>query len=107
HIFVNGAIVFDGQVIAERKFHAVKYLYVLAAIFEDVAGEHGAHSEPQPMVEPDGGTVVHHPEPDKGLALGIFRSIHVAVVFRLKGCVAWIKSMSQCLSRQGASGIRS
>src|SRR5258705_10273365 len=93
YILVNGAIVFNRQVVAEREFHPVKDLYVLAAKLEDVAGEHGAHTKSQPMVEADRGAVVHHPEPDERLTLGIFRSIHVTVVFRLESCVARIKSV--------------
>src|SRR6478752_7387343 len=47
HVLVNCAIIFDRQVVAKRKFHSMKYLYVLTAKFEDVTGQHCAHAEPQ------------------------------------------------------------
>src|SRR5437016_9159194 len=69
NIFMDDAVVFNGQVVSERDFHAVEYLYVHAAMFEDVTGEHGAHPKAQPVVQSHRGAVVHHPKPDERLAL--------------------------------------
>src|ERR1700682_3516946 len=38
NVLVNGAIVFDGQVVTEGKLHAVKDFDVVAAMFEYMAG---------------------------------------------------------------------
>src|SRR5438874_9790077 len=82
NIFMDDAVVFNGQVVSERDFHAVEYLYVHAAMFEDVTGEHGAHPKAQPVVQSHRGAVVHHPKPDERLALGIFHCIDVSVIDR-------------------------
>src|SRR6059058_1946931 len=93
NIFMDDAVVFDCQVVAERDFHAVEYLYVLAAMFEDVTGEHGAHPKAQPVIQSHGRAVVHHPKPDERLALGVFHCIDVPVVFGLECRVARIEGM--------------
>jgi len=54
NIFMDDAVVFNGQVVSERDFHAVEYLYVHAAMFEDVTGEHGAHPKAQQWFNPTG-----------------------------------------------------
>ncbi len=54
HVFVDHRIVFDGQVIAVRNFHAVENLHVLADVLEHVFRDHRAHAVPQPMVQPYG-----------------------------------------------------
>src|SRR5207245_8260445 len=100
------AVVFDSQVVAERDFQAVEYLYVLAAMFEDVTGEHGAHPKAQPVIQSHGRAVVHHPKPDERLALGVFHCIDVPVVFWLECRVARIEGMHQGLPGQSSGGIR-
>ena len=45
-VFVDGAVVFDREVIAKRKFHAMKYFDVAAAMLENVARKHGTHFVP-------------------------------------------------------------
>ncbi len=37
-VFVDGAVVFDRQVVTEGELHAVEDLYVLAQVLEDVPG---------------------------------------------------------------------
>ena len=100
HVFVDGAVVFDGQVVAKRNFHPVKNLHVLSAVLEYMAGQHGAHAKSQPVIQADGRTVIHHPEPDERLTFGVFRGVHVAVVFRFKRGISWIKRVDQRLLRQ-------
>ena len=80
NVFVDGAIVLDRQVIAEGYFDAMKNLDVLATVFENVAREHGANAISQPVVQAYRRTVIHHPEPDQRLALGIFDGINVSVI---------------------------
>ena len=84
NIFVDGAVVFDCQVVAEGEFHSVKNFHVTAAMLENVAGKHGAHRMPQPVVQAHGRPVIHHPEPDQWLALAILCGIRISVVFRLQ-----------------------
>ncbi len=44
-VFVDGAVVFHRQVVAEGNLDAVEDFYVLAAMLEDVAREHVAHAK--------------------------------------------------------------
>src|SRR5258708_16216999 len=91
YILVDHAVVFDRQVVAVGKLHAVEYLDVLAHMLEDVFREHGAEAESLPVVDPNRRAVIHHPEPDQGFALAILGCVHVAVVFGLESRVARIK----------------
>ena len=100
NVFVDSAIVLDGQVVSERNLHPVKDFYILPAVFKNMARQHGAHSIPEPMIQAHRRTVIHHPEPDQRFALGIFRGIHISVILRLKRGVAWVKRVHQCLLRQ-------
>src|SRR4051812_43347446 len=50
-VFVNYAVVLNGKVVAERDLNPVKDLHVLATMFEDVAGDHVAHAETEPVVQ--------------------------------------------------------
>ena len=52
NIFVDGAIVFNCQVVPIRNFHSVKNFNVLATVLEDVLRKHGAHAEPEPVIQP-------------------------------------------------------
>ncbi len=100
HILVNGAVVFDGEVVAVRNLHAVENLDVLADVLEDVFGQHGTHAKAQPVIQAGGRAVKHHPEPDQGFALGVFLRVHVAIVFRLQRRVARIETVNQRLLGQ-------
>ena len=104
HVFVDGAVVFDGQVVTIRDFHAVEYLHVLPNMFQHMLREHGAHAKAEPMVQPHGRAIEHHPEPDEWLARGILRAVHIAVVLRFQGGVAGIETMDQRLLGQGSIG---
>src|SRR6266566_3018817 len=97
NVFVNCAIVFHREVVAEGDFHAVENLHVLAAMLEYMTSEHSAHSEPEPVIQPHGRAVVHHPKPDQRFALCIFRTIHIAVILGLQAGVTRIEGMDQSL----------
>ncbi len=106
NVLVDGAIVFDRQVVAEGKLNAVKDLDVVAAMFEYVAGQHGAHLVSQPVIQADRRAVVHHPEPDQRLAFAILRGIGVAVGFGFQRGVARIKRVDERFaSASGSSRI--
>src|SRR6266567_1789320 len=70
-VFVDGAPVADGEIVAVGELDVVEDFYVLAEVAEDVAAEHAAEAEAEPMIEADGGAVEHLPEPDEGLADGV------------------------------------
>src|SRR5258708_23696280 len=50
NVLVNGAIVFDRQVVTEGKLHAVKDFDVVAAMFENMAAPHGTHPVSPPLM---------------------------------------------------------
>src|SRR5512144_210651 len=58
-VFVDYAIVFNGQVVAVGNFHAMKNLHVFTNVFEHMFGNHGAHPKAQPVIDPHRGTVKH------------------------------------------------
>src|ERR1041385_2378847 len=69
----------------------MKDFYVTAAMLEDMAREHGAHTKSEPVIQPNWRTVVHHPEPDEWLAFGILCGINIAIIFRLERGIARIE----------------
>ena len=96
-VFVDGAIVLNREIVSKRHFHSVEYLYVLPAMLEDVPSQHGPHPEPQPVIKSCRRSVKHHPKPDQWLALSIFGSVHIPIVFRFQRSISRIKRMYQRL----------
>src|ERR1700679_1716082 len=90
NVFMDGAAVFDGEVVAVGELDVVEDFDVLAEVAEDVAAKHAAEAKAKPVVEADGGAVEHLPEPDEGLAFGVFGGGDVPVVLGLKGDVAGV-----------------
>src|SRR5579864_4132805 len=106
NVLVDGAVVLDGEVVAVGNLDAVEDLDVLAAVLEDVARDHGAEAEAQPVIQAGRGAVEHHPEPDEGLALGVLGGVDVAVIFGLKRGVARIETMHRDLVAHGRTERR-
>ena len=94
-VFVDGAPVVDGEVVAVGELDVVEDFDVLAEVAEDVAAEHAAEAEAEPVVEADGRAVEHLPEPDEGLADGIFFGVDVAVVLGFEGGVAGVEALDE------------
>src|SRR5678815_5424491 len=91
NVFVDGAIVFDRQVVTEGKFHAVKDFDVVAAMPEHMPGQHGAYFMSQPVIQADWRAVVHHPEPDQGLAFTVLRGVCISICLGFQGGVARVQ----------------
>src|SRR6202021_3584848 len=72
HEFVNGAVVFDGEVVTETELNPVEDLHVLAHVFEDVLGQHFAKANTQPVVQSQSRAVEHLPEENQRLASAKF-----------------------------------
>jgi hypothetical protein len=68
---------------------------VLAEVTEDVAAEHAAKAEAEPVVEAEGRAVEHLPEPDEGLANGVLFGVDVAVVLGLECSVARVEAFGE------------
>ncbi len=76
-------------------------------MLEDVAREHGAHPESQPVVDSDRRAVIHHPKPYERFALGIFRHILIAVILGLERGIARIETVHhRALRRRVIRGWR-
>ena len=104
NVFVDGAVVLHRQVVAIRHFDTMKDFHILAAVLEDVPGQHRANPIPECMIHSNGRPVVHHPKPDQRLAFGVFRRVHVSVVFRLQRRVARIERMDERVLRPCGRG---
>src|SRR3984885_594290 len=92
-VFVDGAGIFDGEVVAVGELDVVEDFDVLAEMAEDVTTEHAAEAEP--VVEADGGAVEHLPEPDERFADGVLLGVDVAVVFGLESDVAGVEALGE------------
>ncbi len=97
-IFVDGAGVFDGEVVAVGELDVVEDFDVLAEVAEDVPAKHAAEAEAEPVVEADGGAVEHLPEVDQRLAEGVLLGVDVAVVLGLEGDVAGVEGIEEDVS---------
>src|SRR6202789_43977 len=95
NILVDGAVVADGEGVAVGELDVVEDLDVLAQMAKDVATQHAAKAEPQPVIESNRRAVEHLPEPDERLAKRIFFWIDVAVILRLEGCVTRVEALNQ------------
>ena len=74
--------------------------HILAAMLEDVPCKHGSHPVPQPVVQPHGRAVIHHPEPDQWLAFAVLHHVNVAIRLRFERAITRIERVHQSLLRQ-------
>src|ERR1700733_800635 len=88
HEFVNGAIIFDREVVTETELDPVEDLYVLADVFEDVLGQHLAKAKTEPVIQSQRRAIEHLPEVNQRLALAILLHVDVAVILGFKGYVS-------------------
>lgn len=51
NIFMNGAAIFDGEVVAVGEFDVVKDFDAFAKMFKNMPPQHAAKTESQPMIE--------------------------------------------------------
>ena len=94
-ILVDGAVVLDGEVVAVGELHVVEDLHAFADVLEDVAAEHAAEAESEPVVEAEWRAVEHLPEPDERLAEGVPLDVDVTVVLGLERGVARVEGLKQ------------
>jgi hypothetical protein len=94
-VLVDGAGVFDGEVVAVGELDVVEDFDVLAEVPEDVAAKHAAEAEAEPVVQAEGGAVEHLPEPDERLADGVLLGVYVTVVLRFERDVAGVEALGQ------------
>ena len=69
----DGDAVADRKVVAVGEVDAVVDFHAGAHVVEDVAAQHAAEAQSQPVIQPDRRAVEHLPEPEQRLALRVAR----------------------------------
>src|SRR5690349_4051124 len=90
---MNNDVIAERKVVAVRPFDEVPALKVFADALEDERREHPAEAVSEMGVLAKGRTVVHLPEPDERLALGVSRPVNVRVIFGLGGDVTRVEAV--------------
>src|SRR5579872_841114 len=75
-------------------------LYSRSHVLEDVAAQHAAEPQTQPVIQPDRRPIEHLPEPQQRLPFRESLRVHVAEVLRFERHVLWIERHAQHVSRQ-------
>ena len=81
----------DGEIVAVGELDSVIDCHAFAHFGEEVAAQHAAKADAQPVIETNGRAVEHHPEPKQGLGTGEAFFVHVGVVLGFQGDVARVE----------------
>ena len=65
NVGVQRAIVFEGQIVAISEGDIVADLHMPADVSKNVATQHGAHAQAQPVVQADRRAIKHFPKPEE------------------------------------------
>ena len=71
-----------------------------AHLGEEMAAEHAAEADAQPVIEADGRAVEHDPEPEQGLGAGEALAVDVGIVLCFEGDVAGVERELEDVERE-------